>query len=62
MAQSQSIKLTFPQMHGNAPRNLAAVVRAPRAPTGPMKFSSLKDAMTYIKKKQIEELQDEYEG
>lgn len=49
-------------MHGNAPRSLAAVVRAPRAPAGPMKFSSLKEAMTYIKKKQIEELQDEYEG
>ena len=62
MAQYQSIKLTFPQMHGNGPRNLAAVIRKPRAPAGPMRFSSLKDAMTYIKKKQIEELQDEYEG
>lgn len=52
----------MPKLHGDAPRSLAAVVRAPRAPAGPMKFSSLKDAMTYIKKKQIEELQDEYEG
>ena len=62
MAQYQSISFSYPKSHGNAPRNLAAVVRAPRAPVGPMKFSSLKDAMTYIKKKQIEELQDEYEG
>lgn len=62
MAQYQSISFSYPKGHGNAPRSLAAVVRAPRAPTGPMRFSSLKDAMTYIKKKQIEELQDEYEG
>ena len=61
MAQYQSISFSYPKSHGNAPRNLAAVVRVPRAPTGHMKFSSLKDAMTYIKKKQIEELQDEYE-
>ena len=62
MAQYQSISFSYPKSHGKAPRNLAAVVRAPRAPAGPMRFSSLKDAMTYIKKKQIEELQDEYEG
>lgn len=62
MAQYQSISFSYPKSHGNAPRNLAAVVRVPRAPAGPMKFSSFKEAMTYLKKKQIEELQDEYEG
>lgn len=55
-------EVVMPKLHGNAPRNLAAVVRAPKAPVRPMTFSSLKDAMTYIKKKQIEEMQDEYEG
>ena len=62
MAQDQSIRFSDPKSHGTPPRNFAAVVRAPRATAGPMKFSSLKEAMTYIKKKQIEELQDEYEG
>jgi len=63
MAQFQSISVTVPKMHGNAPkRSLAAIVRAPRRGTAPMKFNSFKDAMTYIKKQQIEELQDEYEG
>lgn len=62
MAQYQSISFSFPKSHGVAPRNLAAFIRRPRAPAGPMRFSSLKDAMTYIKKKQIEEFQDEYEG
>ena len=61
MAQYQSISVTFPKMHGNAPRNLATVIRKPRAPVDTMKFNSFKDAMTYLKKKQIEELQDEYE-
>ena len=61
MAQYQSIKITYPKMHGNAPRNLATVIRKPRAPVNVMKFSSFKDAMTYMKKQQIEELQDEYE-
>ena len=55
-------KVVMPKLHGDGPRNLGAIIRAPKAPSGPMKFSSLKDAMTYIKKKQIEELQDEYEG
>ena len=62
MAQFQSINITYPKSHGNAPRTLAAIVRKPRAPKNIMKFSSLKDAMTYIKQQQIEELQDEYEG
>ena len=57
----QKITYNMPK-GGSAPRNFAAVVRKPRAGVGPMKFSSLKDAMTYIKKQQIEELQDEYEN
>jgi hypothetical protein len=61
MKAHQEIRMTIPTA-GSAPRSLAAVVRAPRAPAGPIRFSSLKEAMTYIKKKQIEELQDEYEG
>lgn len=55
-------EVIMPKLHGDAPRNLAAVVRTPRAPAGPVRFNSFKDAMTYLKKKQIEELQDEYEG
>ena len=47
-------------MHGNAPKNLAMVIRKPRAPNGPMTFNSFKDAMTYIKKKQLED--EYYEG
>jgi len=61
MRAHQEIRMTIPTA-GSAPRTLAAIVRAPRSPSSPMKFSSLKDAMTYLKKKQIEELQDEYEG
>ena len=61
MRAHQEIRMTIPTA-GLAPRNLAAVVRTTRRAPGPMKFNSLKDAMTYIKKQQIEELQDEYEG
>lgn len=61
MRAHQEIRMTIPTA-GSAPRGLSTIIRAPRAPSGPMRFSSLKDAMTYIKKKQIEEIQDEYEG
>jgi len=56
----QEVKM--PRLHGDGPRNLGAVIRTPRAPSGPIKFNSFKDAMTYLKKKQIQEMQDEYEG
>ena len=47
-------------MHGNGPRNLASVIKRPRGPSRPMTFNSFKDAMTYIKKQQLED--EYYEG
>jgi len=49
-------KMTMPALHGNGPRNLAVIIRKPRAPKSSMTFSSFKDAMTYLKKEQLKEL------
>lgn len=53
-------QVIMPRLHGDGPKNLAMVIRKPRAPNGPMTFNTLKDAMTYIKKKQLED--EYYEG
>ena len=61
--QSQSISVTFPKSHGSAPRNLAMVVRMPngpaRAPRGPVRFNSLKEAMEYLKNKETDKNDEE---
>lgn len=58
MAQYQSISVTFPKMHGNAPRNLAMVINRPSAPRAQVKFNSFKDAMEYLKKEKAKENED----
>lgn len=54
MAQYQSISLTYPKMHGSAPKNLAMVVNKPNAPKATAKFKSFKEVMDFLIKNEDE--------
>lgn len=55
MAQSQSISITYPKMHGFSPRGIAMVINKPKAPVKQVKFKSFKEAMAYLKEKDEDE-------